>query len=254
MRRAARSSIDCPDTRQLLPTDDPRRAVTYFVDDGTVGWYDTAQRTRVGPGVELDHEFAFLAAGDDRLLVAGVDDGVDGELIQGVDLDGGRLVPPTIDGRGQFWSSVALGPDAIYLAIEALTTTPRTRFSGATSTPAPCSRRHPGFSSVAAGGGIVVGSTVDGRIFELDPTSLEEIGLPFPGINGLTNALGVDELGQRLMVLGNDETLRFYDIATRTQLGDAIDLAYAVGCTRSVDDEVPLARLARRRAAGRRRH
>ena len=28
------------------------------------------------------------------------------------------------------------------------------------------------------------------------------------------------------MVLGNDETLRFYDIATRTQLGDAIDLAY----------------------------
>ncbi len=56
--------------------------------------------------------------------------------------------------------------------------------------------------------------------------SLEPIGLPFPGINGPTQTLGVDELGQRLMVLGNDETLRFYDIATRTQLGDPIDVAY----------------------------
>ena len=64
---------------------------------------------------------------------------------------------------------------------------------------------------------------------------MEEIGLPFPGINGLTNSLGVDELGQRLMVLGADETLRFYDIATRTQLGDGISLAYA-WAQRSVDD------------------
>jgi hypothetical protein len=57
--------------------------------------------------------------------------------------------------------------------------------------------------------------------------SLDQVGVPFPGINALTQELGVDELGQRLMVLGLEETLRFYDVLTRTQLGDAIDLAYA---------------------------
>jgi hypothetical protein len=84
----------------------------------------------------------------------------------------------------------------------------------------------PGFSDVAVGGGVVIASTPDGRIYELDPTTLDPIGAPFPGINPLTVSLRVDDLGQRLMVFALDETLRFYDIPTRTELGDAIDLTY----------------------------
>jgi DNA-binding SARP family transcriptional activator len=215
-----------PDTYRLLPTDDQRRAVTYFPEDGTVGWYDTEQRTRVGPGIELDHEFAYAAAGDGHILVAAFDDGIDGILLQGVDLDAGRLVPPTIDGRGQFWSDVAFGPDAIYTAIEAWNDDPVFEVQRRDVSTGDVLESQPGFGSVAAAGGIVVASTVDGRIYELDPMSLDPVGVPFPGIDADTNALGIDERGRRLMVLGRDERLRFYDVATRVQLGDAIDLAY----------------------------
>ena len=82
-------------------------------------------------------------------------------VLQGVDLDAGQLVPPTIDGRGEFWSFfVALGPDAIYLAIDAWNddhvyqVQRRDIDTGAVLASAP------GFSNVAAGGGIVVASTV----------------------------------------------------------------------------------------------
>ena len=54
--------------------------------------------------------------------------------------------------------------------------------------------------------------------------TLEPIGSPFPGGNGSISDMAIDETGRRLMVRGDDETLRVYDIATRTPLGDPIDL------------------------------
>ena len=38
------------DTLELLPTNDPERALAYFSDDQTVGWYDVDQRARSGAG------------------------------------------------------------------------------------------------------------------------------------------------------------------------------------------------------------
>ena len=40
--------------------------------------------------------------------------------------------------------------------------------------------------------------------------------------------MALDEAGRRLMVLGGDTKLRFYDVASRTQLGDPIDIAFDV--------------------------
>jgi hypothetical protein len=210
----------------VLPTADPQRAVAYFPEDGTVGWYDTERRARVGPGVALEQELAYAAVGDDSVIVAVLDDEVDGVLLQGVDLDAGRPIAPTIDGRGQFFSSVAFGPDALYTAIDGLDTNPGFQVQRRDADTGDVLAAVPDFTNVAAGGGVVVAGTPDGRIYELDPTSLDPVGSPFPGINALTEELGVDDAGWRLMVLGLDETLRFYDVATRTQLGDAIDLSY----------------------------
>jgi hypothetical protein len=83
-------------------------------------------------------------------------------------------------------------------------------------------------ASVAAGGGIVVASTFDGRTYELDPQTLDRIGPPFPGATGI-GTLNVDETGRRLMIAGDDGRVRLYDIATRTQLGLPIDTGQDAG-------------------------
>ena len=80
-----------------------------------------------------------------------------------------------------------------------------------------------GFRNVATGGGVVIASTDNGQIFEVDPITLKPIGRPFPATNGTTSSLTLDDAGRILMVSGNDEMLRFYDVASRTQLGDPID-------------------------------
>jgi hypothetical protein len=80
-----------------------------------------------------------------------------------------------------------------------------------------------GFNNVAAGGDVVIASTDDGQFFEVDRITLQPIGLPFPATNGTINSLALDDAGRILMVGGDDEMLRFYDVASRTQLGDAID-------------------------------
>ena len=54
--------------------------------------------------------------------------------------------------------------------------------------------------------------------------TLQPIGAAFPATTGPTFGLAVDTAGRILMVRSDDRALRFYDIATRTQLGDPIDL------------------------------
>ena len=214
-----------PGIHELLPTDDPRHAVAYFAEDGTVGWYDVEQRNRLAPRVELDEEIEYMRAGDDLVVVvSGADEG---QVLQGVDPDSGQVGSPTIDGTGEFtiWR-VAFGPDELYTAATALRSDPVYQVQRRDPDDGAVLASASGFSNVAAGGGIVVASTSDGRIDQLDPTSLEPIGLPFPGINGPAQTLALDDAGRRLLVLGTDESLRIFDVATRTQLGDAIDLAY----------------------------
>ena len=65
---------------------------------------------------------------------------------------------------------------------------------------------------------------MNGRIFQAEPVTLEPIGTPFPGTTGPASGLQLSRDGTLLMVRGDDETLRFYDVATRTPLGDPIDL------------------------------
>ncbi len=148
-------------------------------------------------------------------------------VLQGVDPDSGRVGSPTIDGTGEFtiWR-VAFGPGELYTAATALHGNPVYQVQLRDQADGDVLASASGFDNVAAAGGIVVASTSDGRIAQLDSTSLAQIGAPFAGINGPAQTLALDDAGRRLLVVGDDETLRIFDVATRTQLGDAIDLVY----------------------------
>ncbi len=106
-------------------------------------------------------------------------------VLQGVDPDSGRVGSPTIDGTGEFtiWR-VAFGPGRLYTAATALHGNPVFQVQLRDQDDGDVLASVSGFDNVAAAGGIVVASTSDGRIAQLDPTSLEPIGAPFPGING----------------------------------------------------------------------
>jgi DNA-binding SARP family transcriptional activator/WD40 repeat protein len=214
---------ELPGTQELVPTDDPRRALAYFPEDGMVSWYDVEQRVRVGTGVEIA-DFAYLAAGDGRVVaLSGADSGM---ILRGVDLDTGTVVPPTIDGAGEFmmWH-VALGQGALYTVAEPLRG-PLSELQRRDPESGDVVVSAPGYTNVATRTGILVASTPGGVIDQLDPVSLEPMGAPFPTINSLVHTMTIDETGRRLLVLGEDETLRIFDVATRTPLGDAIDLSY----------------------------
>jgi DNA-binding SARP family transcriptional activator/WD40 repeat protein len=212
-----------PDTRQLIPTDDPRRALAYFPADGVVGWYDVEHGVRVGSGVEIA-DFAYAAAGEGRVVaVSGTDENM---ILRGVDLDAGTLGSPTIDGSGEFMMyHVALGPGALYTVAEPLRG-PVSELQSRDPESGDVVVSAPGYTNVATRAGILVASTPGGVIDQLDPVSLEPVGAPFPTINSLVHTMAIDETGRRLLVLGEDETLRIFDVATRIPLGDAIDLSY----------------------------
>jgi WD40 repeat protein len=75
---------------------------------------------------------------------------------------------------------------------------------------------------VAAGRGVLVATAADGEVRVLDPDTLQPVGRPLPGIDGVASAMSFSDDGRRLLLLGGDAHLRLYDIPSRTQLGDAI--------------------------------
>jgi DNA-binding winged helix-turn-helix (wHTH) protein len=79
-----------------------------------------------------------------------------------------------------------------------------------------------GAVQITATAGHLVTVTSEGQVLELAPDTLEPVGTPFPGINGLATEVALSDDGRRLLVLGFDRTLHLYDVETRTQLGDAI--------------------------------
>jgi WD40 repeat protein len=226
-----------PGTRELTPSDKPQRAIAYFPQDRTVRQYDTEQRQPVGRGVDIAFEIDRITTSHDHVVVNGWDPETDGSVVTGVNLETGRFVPPTIKEPPSIAIlHVAIGPAGLYTARYARAEEPNYQVQRRDLSTGAVLVSVPGFSNVATGAGILVASTTDGRILELDPTSLQPVGAPFPGTNGSTQTLSVDADGRRLMVLGDDEMIRYYDVATRTQLGDAIDMNYGVALGNLAND------------------
>ena len=201
-------------------TDDSNISVV-FGEDGTIGRYDLALRQPVGRRIDPGHEFEGVWVDGDRVVVTWpTDDGT--SSVQAFNLDSGQPVAPAFTTEAfQIWNA-ATTAEFVYTSGLGLDNEFRVQRRDRDSLE-PVGEPAIGFSNVATGGRVVIASTDDGQVFEVDPITLEPIGLPFPATNGTISGLALDETGRILMVSGNDEMVRFYDVASRTQLGDPID-------------------------------
>jgi hypothetical protein len=208
-----------PGVYGLIPTDDPNVAVG-FGEAGAIGRYDVTSGQPVGSPVNLDHDFDRVWVDGDRVVVTW---SVDEEsFVQVFDLESGQPVAPEFTTEGFLITNIAISSEFIYTAGYGIDYKFRVERRDRDSLEA-LGQPAVGFGNVATGGGVVIATTDDGRVLEVDPITLEPIGLPFAATNGTTNSLALDDAGRILVVSGDDEMLRFYDVASRTQLGDAID-------------------------------
>lgn len=216
------------DVYGLVPTADPNIAVAVF-DDGeapaTIGLYDVERHRPAGDAVDPGIPVDSMWSDGQRAIVYGWGDD-DIQRLRTIDLVAGEVVEPSIDFEiGGYVSGVAFAGDVFYDAY--VNVTEGREVYGierrALGTGDVLASSPPGYRNVAAGGGVVIGATVDGRVAQLDPDTLVPVGTPFPGTNGPVTNLDVDESGQRLLVKADDNSLRFFDIRTRTPLGDPIN-------------------------------
>ncbi len=106
-----------------------------------------------------------------------------------------------------------------------------------------------GYRDFASNEAVTLFVTTDGRMIQVDPDTLTPIGLPFGNV-GRDEWLVLDDDGRRVAILGGNplgpivsghaqQTLRLYDVASRTQLGATIDLgeieAYEAGAAFNSD-------------------
>lgn len=207
-----------PGVYALIPTDEPTRAVAISGSDGSIGRYDTNRRAWVGPRVTPDLELNGIWARGDVVVIGGYTE--HGYRLTRLDLDRGTTTAPTIDLEdAQFWD-LEIADDALYAAGSGADGPVIERRS--LSTGELLARSEPGYVNVTEGGGIVIAGTSDGQVHQLEPETLRAVGRAFPAISGPPLEVALDDLGERLMVHGEDRRLRIYDVASRLQLGDAI--------------------------------
>jgi DNA-binding SARP family transcriptional activator/WD40 repeat protein len=194
-----------------VPTSNPSRLAAVFTD-GTVGAYDLDRRSRAGPSIDPGFVPEGVTTIGDRALVWA------GGRLQSIDLDRAALAPPEVDQEAVI--NMAVAPDSNHLLT-------LDGFYGLLQ------RRDPhtgdslgeaisGFNLLAARGGTLVANTSDGQLLVLDPDRLTAVGAPLPAITGPAAAMALSGDGRRLAVLGEDRALRFYDVPSRTQLGDEL--------------------------------
>ena len=161
-------------------------------------------------------------------MAQGHPDGTDATRFQGVDLETGRRVPPTIDIDEQYAGAAALTSQGLYLIVAPQDQGAQPRIERRDlDTGELLGAPAVGYWTVAVAGGVAVASSADGQLVELDPETLQPTGLPFPGDSGEPAYwLALDASGRLLVAVGGSEreTLRFYDVESRLQLGDPIDL------------------------------
>jgi DNA-binding SARP family transcriptional activator/WD40 repeat protein/molybdopterin-guanine dinucleotide biosynthesis protein len=213
------------------PTDDPARVIGIF-EDGTGGQYDLETRRRVGPAVRLGYEpWGALVSGDTtfawgeealpsdeprRFHFTAVD--TEGRIVFDVEQDQMIVDAATID-PGHL-VTVECPFDCMFQRRD-----PRT--GAALGNPV---SREIEYVVVVSRGATLIAVTALGEVHVLDPDTLSPVGDPLPGLSSSgAGALSLSDDGRRLLLLGSDDTLRLYDVPSRTQLGDAIDVGVVAG-------------------------
>ena len=209
----------------FVPSSDPDVAVVGYENGSllpTFGRYDLRRRQPAGPTID-PHMPIYDLWSDGRIAV--VRDGTDAQKIRTFDLATGQATGWSEDTPEQqnATNMVLVGKDA-YVAwlvsanLDTYSIQRRDVRTGQVLASSP-----PGYRTFAVNAGRVVGATVDGILTELDATTLAPVGPPFPGTNGAVDSLAIDQRGQRLLAFAGDQSLRLYDIPTRTPIGDPVD-------------------------------
>jgi WD40 repeat protein len=209
------------DEYRLLQTDDPNVAIAVLAD-GSVVRFDVVRNVEVGPRVDFGFETENVWRRDGHVVARGHDEDGDSRL-QGVDFESGQLVPPTIDSDGEFeigWYDMTL--DTLYLVVNRAGGDRIERRDITTGDLLQASTE--AFVDFDLRAGVLVARSPDGRILELDAQSLEPLGTPFPGVVEIDGLMWLSEDAKRLMVADgvSTTTMRIYDVATRTLLGEPI--------------------------------
>jgi class 3 adenylate cyclase/DNA-binding SARP family transcriptional activator/WD40 repeat protein/energy-coupling factor transporter ATP-binding protein EcfA2 len=184
--------------------------------DGTGGRYDLVKHERI-PGIAT--HLPFIPTGVTRsgtTLIIYSD-----HQIQGIDPEG-RLLPPTLT-RPAGSNGLAATDDGLLFSFEPAGLVVLDA-SGRHITASPLAD----VNGVATIGRQVVVSTIDGQLKILDTHTLQPSGPQLPAVVGLTYNLQLTQDGTRLMVVGTDGTVRIADMATRTFIGDPIDLGRTI--------------------------
>ena len=218
----------------LVPTNDPRLAAVIYDDGETPPTFGSvrhpAPANRAG---RSSIPASRWTNGGPTAAVAMVFEHAS-SVLRTFDLATGRRIEPTIDLPDRVWtaSDLVFAADALYFVMEDQSDggdrwliQRRDRSTGAVL----AETSGANYQKFAFNGGVAVAATLNGHVVELDPTTLEVVGAPFPGTNGAVFSLAIDDAGRRLLVRAADGSLRVLDIATRTQLGDPIDTGVVIG-------------------------
>jgi DNA-binding SARP family transcriptional activator/WD40 repeat protein len=211
-----------PDVLGIVPTRDPD-VVVFVGDHGrSIGRYNVATDEPVGSPVELPFFAHGMWATDDLVVVANWNEqGSETTYLQGFDPATGELVAPRLEAENWNISDIAFADDVMYVETFANEFWLERRD---VHTGELVGEPVAGLTHLTTGGGILVAVTTDGHILQVDPDSLAPLGAPFPGVTGPARDVALDRDGRLLMVRGEDNSIRIYDVASRTQLGDPIDL------------------------------
>jgi hypothetical protein len=186
-----------------------------WFDDGTGGFYDLAERRRVpGFSVPLPFEYRW-AIGSGNLLLLGI--GTDGR-VQGVDLTTGQLTAPSLDTDEPIQGAIA-SPDG--RRVFTGDSVGVRHLDGTATGEGPLLR---GTAHLAFGKDLMVADSEDGNLRVFDSRTLTPAGPELPVIRGQAHDLVMSSDASRLMVVGNDRTIRLADMADRSFLGAPIDM------------------------------
>ena len=206
--------VELPGVNVLAPTADPARVVAVFDrgDATTIGLYDIANHEPVGAPVDPGVSLEYVATDGQRAYVIG--DG--GTRLRTVNLAAGRLTEPSLDlTQSATYLSVVTGDSGELYVVHfdvssSLDVSTIQRLD--TRTGAVIASSPPGYTQLGTGGGRIVAVTNDGMIAELDRQTLQPVGAVFPGTVGGVLWIDVDTSGQRVALLGGDETARVFDV------------------------------------------
>lgn len=205
----------------------PGRLAALFTD-GTGGMYDTTRHQRIS-GVTIALPFVpTSASASGNTLIIYTD-----HQWQGIDRDG-HLVPPS-GSRPAGSNSVTGTRDGSRIF----------SFDPAGLVPYDASGQPTGpplftdVQGIAPTSTLLVVATTDGRLRVLDLHTLKPSGPELPAVVGLTYQVGLSADASRLLVVGVDRTVRVADMATRTFVGDPIELGSSANIDLTIANSNP---------------